>query len=81
MVLPDAYRYSYNATVRGKWANIRIWVLARSPYLVLRVTQIPSEFVFTGNMLLWPNICLPPLFVTFNFIDNFLYCVYNLVNA
>lgn len=52
MVLPATHRYSYNATVREKWANLMIWVLARSPYPVLRVTQIPSEFVFTGNMLL-----------------------------
>ena len=76
------YMYPYNTTVLGKWPNVRIWVNLNASYLVLRVTHIPSTVVLTGNIVSESTVCLPPpLFVTFNLIDDFLYCVYNLVNA
>lgn len=60
MVLPAAYRYSYNATVIGKWPNVRTLENLSASYLVLRVTHIPSTVVFTGNILSEPTVCLPP---------------------
>lgn len=76
------YMYSYNTTVMGKCPNVRTLENLSASYLVLRVTHIPSTVVLTGNILSEPNTCLPlPLFVTFNLMDDFLYCVYNLVNA